>query len=329
MGVHSPESAAYLLGYLGNHEEGPETWVRYVHHIARYATPDRIDGLADLVRRAEEHGRRMQAQLVKAIHQGMQERGMPPGAAMHGLAVEHARALLGSTDAGEIDLGIELASGLRLAEVQGTLREVAGRSAAATPQRSAALTAMMAIDPAGNEAMVKGVLLDPAAAIELRETAVGLLAASGRPEALRILVEAMPVAPGRLQAAIAAGLARRRDGAEALLDAIAAGKASARLLQEQPVAVALKQANPPRLEERLKSLLAGLPPADQKLAAARWTGAWAGLACSMPATGCSWSSPKVIGEQRWRLRPRARSPPGQPGLPGIISSGHRPSTRRQ
>ncbi len=59
------------------------------------------------------------------------------------------------------------------------------------------------------------------------------------------------MAPGRLQAAIAAGLARRREGAEALLDAIAAGKASARLLQEQPVALALRQANPPRLEDRL------------------------------------------------------------------------------
>ena len=75
------------------------------------------------------------------------------------------------------------------------------------------------------------------------------------------------MAPGRLQSAIAAGLARRRDGAEALLDAIGAGKASARLLQEQPVAVALQQGNPPRLDERLKTLLAGLPPADQKLAA--------------------------------------------------------------
>jgi putative heme-binding domain-containing protein len=266
-GVHSQESAAFLLGFLSNHAESPKNWVRYVHHIARYAAPERIDGLAELVRRAETHGRRVQAQLVKAIHQGVQERGMPPGAVMHGLAVKHARELLGSADAGEIDLGIELASGLRLSEVQEKLREVEGRAAAATPQRSAALTALAAIDPAGNEALMKGVLLDPAAAMALRQTAAGLLAASGRPGALRILVEAMPVAPGPLQAAIAAGLARRRDGAEALLDAIAAGKASARLLQEQPVAIALKQANPPRLAERLKSLLAGLPPADQKLAA--------------------------------------------------------------
>ena len=52
------------------------------------------------------------------------------------------------------------------------------------------------------------------------------------------------MAPGRLQAAIAAGLARRRDGAEALLDAIAAGKASARLLQEQPVAVRARAGEP-------------------------------------------------------------------------------------
>jgi putative heme-binding domain-containing protein len=266
-GVPTPDSAAYLEGYLKGQDETPANWVRYVHHIARYAAPDRIDGLVDLVRRAGLHGRRVQAQLVKAIHQGLQERGMPPAATMHAQAVEHARALLDSKDAGEIDLGIELASGLRLGEVQGTLREVARRTAAAAPQRSAALTALAAIDPRGNEALLKDVLLDPSATIELRETAVGLLAANARPRTVHILVEAMPVAPGRLQATIAAGLSRSRRGAEALLEAIAAGKASARLLQEQPVAVALKQANPPRLEERLKSLLAGLPPADLKLAA--------------------------------------------------------------
>ena len=114
---------------------------------------------------------------------------------------------------------------------------------------------------------MKDVLRDASAPMGLRESAAGLLATSGRPASRSILIDSLPVAPGRLQSAIAAGLARRRDGAEALLDAIGAGKASARLLQEQPVAVALRQGKPPRLEERLKTLLAGLPPADQKLAA--------------------------------------------------------------
>ncbi len=265
-GVHSPESAAFLIGYLRTHQERPENWLRYAHHIARYAAPDRIDGLTELVKAAGAHGRGLQAHLVKAIHQGLQERGMPPRAAMHAMAVEQARSALGSTDAGEIDAGIELAGSMRLLETQGKLRELSLGSAAPS-RRSAALTALWSTDQAGTEALLTDVLRDAAAPIELRETAAGLLAVEGRPAARQALVDSLPVAPGRLQAAIAAGLARRRDGAEALLDAIAAGKASARLLQEQPVAVALGQSNPPRLAERLTALLAGLPPADQKLAA--------------------------------------------------------------
>src|SRR5262249_27945937 len=42
-----------------------------------------------------------------------------------------------------------------------------------------------------------------------------------------------------------------------------AGKASARLLQERPVALRLEQAKVPDLKERLAKLTQGLPPADQ------------------------------------------------------------------
>ena len=267
LGVPSVESGAFLLAYLPSVNETPANWLRFVHHIARYGALDQIGGLTDLVAHTDQHGFRLQADLIKALHQGFQERGTPPSAEMHKLAVGHTQSLLRSKDSVKIDLGIELASGLQLKEVEATLRDVVDRTTTANPQRSAALTALMAIDPSGNEAMVAGLLRDAVPSAEVRETAAGLLAASGRPSAHRVLVEMLPVAPGRLQTAIATGLARRRDGAEALLDAIAAGKASARLLQEQRVAVALKGANPPKLEERLKSLLAGLPPADQKLSA--------------------------------------------------------------
>ena len=46
-------------------------------------------------------------------------------------------------------------------------------TAAATPQRSAALTALAAIDPAGNEALLKDVLRDASAPMGLRESAAG------------------------------------------------------------------------------------------------------------------------------------------------------------
>jgi putative heme-binding domain-containing protein len=60
---------------------------------------------------------------------------------------------------------------------------------------------------------------------------------------------------------------RRREGADALLQAIAAGKASARLLQQRPVTINLESSGLPKVAERITTLLKGLPPADEKLAA--------------------------------------------------------------
>jgi putative heme-binding domain-containing protein len=68
-----------------------------------------------------------------------------------------------------------------------------------------------------------------------------------------------------LQNAIAAGLAGSKTGAEQLLEAVAAGKASARLLQERSVEVKLRAASLSRLEERLAQMTAGLPPADERI----------------------------------------------------------------
>ena len=60
---------------------------------------------------------------------------------------------------------------------------------------------------------------------------------------------------------------RRREGADALLQAIAAGKASARLLQERSVTISLESSGLPGVADRIAALLKGLPPADQKLSA--------------------------------------------------------------
>ena len=51
------------------------------------------------------------------------------------------------------------------------------------------------------------------------------------------------------------------------LQAIAAGKASARLLQERSVTISLESSGLPGVADRIAALLKGLPPADQKLSA--------------------------------------------------------------
>jgi len=128
-----------------------------------------------------------------------------------------------------------------------------------------AMGALTVMDPRANVATVAGVLGDASAPIQMREWAANLLGNIDRPEAKSALLSNLPVAPERLQSAIAAALVRRREGAEALLQSIATGKASGRLLQERSVTIILESSGLPGVADRIASLLKGLAPADQKL----------------------------------------------------------------
>jgi putative heme-binding domain-containing protein len=75
----------------------------------------------------------------------------------------------------------------------------------------------------------------------------------------------MQAAPARLQSSLALGLASSPPGAEQLIRAVEAGKASPRLLQDRAIEVRLKQARVAKLDERLGKLTQGLPAADQHI----------------------------------------------------------------
>ena len=170
--------------------------------------------------------------------------------------------LLGSTRCRRVRPGHRVVRDFQLKEMQPTAEEVVDRTATTWPQPIRAMTALMAIDPSGNESLVgraRGCLRADRRFARERPVA-GM---SNGPRAHRALSR-LPTAPDD---------SRRRSprtgppsrGAEPLLDAIAAGKASARLLQEQRVAVCSRAANPPGVADRIPARLAS-PPADQKLA---------------------------------------------------------------
>ena len=171
----------------------------------------------------------------------------------------------GVRDAVGVGLGIEAARDFQFAELITALKEVAGREDLPEARRAEALPAIAAVDPAKALVLLRELLVDSQAALGLRESAAITLANLERPEAQATVLAALPTATERLQSTIAAALARRREGAEALLNAIEAGKGSARLLQERRVVIGLENAEIPHLSERIAGLLKGLPPADQKL----------------------------------------------------------------
>ena len=206
--------------------------------------------------------------MLKAIQQGFQERGAPLGKEARQEAARLAGELLASNAPADITLGIDVVRDFGFRDMQRSLVKVIERSDLPEQPRSHAMGALAVIDPKGNLATIERVLSDAGKPIGMREWAANLLGGIDiAPRREAALLGILPVAPERLQGAVAAALVRRREGADALLNAIAAGKASARLLQDRSVTINLESSGLPKVTDRIAALLKGLPPADAKLAA--------------------------------------------------------------
>ncbi len=264
-GVHTAEAAAFLLEQIKQLEYPQATLARFIHHIARYgaqASTDKLAAFADPQKRSPAQ----RLELLKAIQQGFQERGAPLGKEARQEAARLAGELLASSAAPDITLGIDVVRDFEFRDMQDALVRVIDRSDLPEQPRSHALGALTVIDPRKNLATIERVLTDAAKPIGMRMWAAFLLGGIDRADARSALINILPVAPERLQGAVASALVRRREGADSLLNTIASGKASARLLQDRNVTINLESSGLPNVTDRIASLLKGLPAADAKLA---------------------------------------------------------------
>ncbi|MBY0526898.1 MAG: HEAT repeat domain-containing protein [Gemmataceae bacterium] len=264
-GVHTPEAAAFLLEHLQRWPESGPVLTRYVHQVARYGKEDVQAALLGFSRKNKPEDLRQQAAMFRAIQQGNQERGSP----LRDEAISWAAALTGkllaSKDNDVVLTGIEFAGTLRLVSAQDGLVAMLSRRDVPEKHRQAAITALVAIQPKNHIPLLGKLLADAGEPAILREHAANQLAVVNQPESRTELLKALPTVPARLQAVIATGLASSPAGAEQLLEAVTAGKASARLLLDRGVEARLNQAKVPNLKERVAKLTRGLPTADQKM----------------------------------------------------------------
>jgi putative heme-binding domain-containing protein len=79
------------------------------------------------------------------------------------------------------------------------------------------------------------------------------------------LAAALVGAPSTLEQALVLALASTPEGTDTLLDTLAAGKASPRVLQDPPVVERLKPRLTPEREARITELTASLPAADERI----------------------------------------------------------------
>jgi putative heme-binding domain-containing protein len=263
LGLRSPESAGFLLKHVERWPEGNGALKHYVHHIARYGAADSGKPIIELARARFKNDPGTQAALFKGIQQGRQERGTPLTDAERAWAEELAGRLLGGGAEQEKVLGIELAGSLRMVAHKAVLAKIARDTKSSVALRKSAVGALIAVQ--GKVGLVAAWLHDAGESVEFREEVAHALAGLNQPEAIAELVKALEGAPARLQKTLALDLAGSKQGALKLLDAVEAGKASARLLLERPVELRLQQAQVPKLKERLAGLTRGLPKADALL----------------------------------------------------------------
>ncbi len=294
LGVPSAGSARFLLGYLLRHPDRGDRRDRMARHVARHGEGDPQPALVEFVR-GDRFGPLDQVALLKAVAGGAQERGQALNPGLTTFAGELAATWLESPDANLVRLGVDLASSIKLTALADRLATVASDRDRPTATRTAAMSAWAEFDPARSVVGLSRSLIDASEPSEVRDQAAKLLGGSGRPEARTALVAAMNLVPARTQSTIAAALASTRPGAEALLDAVAAGKASSRPLGERSVTVKLL-ASLPEAKPRLDALLKDSPPSDGRILALiddrranylKASGGDSGLGASVFAKNCA------------------------------------------
>jgi putative heme-binding domain-containing protein len=158
----------------------------------------------------------------------------------------------------------ELAGSLRLAKLAPKLASLLNDQNTDADTRAAAAKTLAGLKPADYMQAFSRIISDAEEPLKLREKIAEVLSELNVPEAKAILVEALRTAPHSLQTQLGLALASNAQGAEALLQAVADGKASARLLQERALKDRLTAAKPANLPQRLEQLTANLPAASEQ-----------------------------------------------------------------
>lgn len=271
--VPHASASAFLMAHLWNTLENPGNVARYLHHVARYGEEANFGSLTAYIQNLGQRitpaggGTNAQFAAIKEVQQGLQERGAATPADLRAVAAGLVTGFLNSKKAGEVKRGVEAVGEFQIREAIPGLEAVFARGDLPEADRAAALAQITALDMPLGLAKLKGALDDGSLPPSLREAAAVALANIEKPEARDAIIASLATAPERVQATAAAALVRRKDGGEALLKAIADGKASARLLQQRPIVIGLENADIEGVADRIATLLAGLPPADEQLKA--------------------------------------------------------------
>lgn len=262
LGVPSHAAASYLAAAIPAAAKRGQDVAAQVQHAVRYSDDAKLATALCTSDWWQAQKPAQQVSHARAMQKGLQERGQRLPAELTAWAEKSAQEMLTATNSAV--QGIELAKEFRLVSLHPEIVRIAQDKARPEAVRYAAIDACVANKPAESLPMLVELLrsLEP---LGLRQKAAQALGSVNTADARKALIDHLVVAEVRLASEIAASLASTAVGGQQLLDAMAAGRLSARVLQEPQVVNRLRSSKVKDLDAQLKKLTAGLPSRDERL----------------------------------------------------------------
>jgi putative heme-binding domain-containing protein len=275
LGIPTTAAADVALNYLNDNPNAVTDLGDAIYPLMRNASEARLNDVYKLAlsyrkrttsqKKGDKKERLGQEQvLLLGLQRGAQERGVTLPDSIDGWAKDFTNKLLASGAGSVRLLGIELAQAMKLRDAHRRIAEIA-LTDIGSDVRIDAIMACVAIDGPASAEMLNSVLTDQKEELALRQRAARALGTVNTDAARASLLTFLPTAPERLAVEVSTSLAKSKPGGEALLAAIAAGKASPQLLQEPLVTTPLRQQKIDHLDEQIAKLIAGLPSRDEQI----------------------------------------------------------------
>ncbi len=263
-GVHSEDSARFLLDYVRGHPVEPARLEKIVRHMTQYLPQKDLVGAFSFIKDKEGLTLKNRVELLKSFIAGLQERGSPVETEVIEFGSHLADSLLASDSPARIDDGLELVQLMKLTAHEQRIAAIASATSQPVDTRKKACSALMTVDPKRHVDLLGRILNTIGEAAAMCDYVAELLGRVGNDRAVDVLVTRLRTAPAPLAVNIAVALVGSQAGGARLIEEVAAGKASPQLLAHPHINRVLLT-KLPDAKERVETLTRGLATPEQRI----------------------------------------------------------------
>jgi putative heme-binding domain-containing protein len=274
--VPDDATAWFAFDFVRGHDLQPDLMGRCLATVAQHCGDARVDEAARFAREKNSVSIAAEAGVFQSLFDGLTRRGGTLSAdnELGRWGASLAPSILdrvGDSSGGAIpaanivSLALKVAEQLRLATLTSQTLGVLRNAALPDDVRTTAAATAAALDKQRAIAALASLVGSGAEPVPLRQAVARQLGSTDTEEARDALATAIVTAPAALQQPFALALASTKAGADLLLERVAAGKASARLVQDKSVVGRLKASGAADLDQRITELTRTLPSADDAI----------------------------------------------------------------